>query len=324
MPSGVLSTGAVGETSGDGLFALCIAHEGNELIARECLNLTGATPEADGFVRCNSVARVPQSAYMRWGARFIAHAPTLSALVAILAADPPRGKDFRIDFTRLGGDEEVTRLDAIIAVANVLPDYPDLDDPKHVYQLVQRHDGFWFGEVVAECEHSYAPHRERPYRTSGSMPPRLARALVNIVSPPARSIVDPCCGTGTIVLEGLALGLDVQAGDVNARMVGMTRENAAHFGHAVEPHEGDAAAWGVEADAVVTNLPYGHNLEADEANVRAILHAGRRMAPVGVYVTPHDLTATLLDVGYEHVKVLRHPKHTGFRAGLVRLVHLAT
>ncbi len=156
------------------------------------------------------------------------------------------------------------------------------------------------------------------------MPPRLARALVNIVAPPARSIVDPCCGTGTIILEALALGLEARAGDVNPRMVGMTRENAAHFGHTIEPREGDAVSWDVEADAVVTNLPYGHNLEAHEGNLRGILDAGRRMAPVGVYVTPHDLTPMLRDAGYTHVEVLRHPKHTGFRSGLVRLVHVAT
>ncbi len=111
--------------SADPWFALCIEHEGNELIARECQNLTGAAPGADGFVRCDSVARVSQSAYVRWGARFIAHAPTLDDLAAAVAADPPRGDDFRVDFTRLGGDEVVKRLDAIVAVANVLPDYPN-------------------------------------------------------------------------------------------------------------------------------------------------------------------------------------------------------
>jgi predicted RNA methylase len=304
-------------------FALCIEHEGNELIARECRNLTGAAPEGDGFVQCESVEGVGRSAYLRWGARYIAHAASLDALVDTVAADPPRGPDFRIDFTAVGGGPKVKRRDAIIAVANVLPDYPNLDDPKHVYALVQRDDGFWFGEVVGECAHDYAQHRERPYRTSAAMPPRLARALLNIVTPPVESVIDPCCGTGTIVLEALALGLDVQAGDINPRMVGMTRENAAHFGHTIEPREGDAAAWEITADAVVTNLPYGHNLDASEENIRGILDAGIQMAPLGVYVTPYDLSAVLRDVGYESVEMLRHPKHTGFRSGLVRIVHVA-
>lgn len=304
-------------------FALCIEHEGNELIARECLNLTGAAPEDDGFVRCDSVEGVARSAYIRWGARHIAHAPTLDALTDAVAADPPRGPDFRIDFTSLGGAEQVKRRDAIVAVADVLPDYPNLDNPRHVFALVQRDDGFWFGQVVGECAHDYAKHRERPYRTSAAMPPRLARALLNIVSPPAKRVVDPCCGTGTIVLEAAALGLDVQAGDINARMVGMTRENAARFGHSIEPREGDAATWETTADAVVTNLPYGHNLDASEENIRGILEAGWRVAPLGVYVTPHDLGDVLRDVGYESVEMLRHPKHTGFRAGLVRIVHIA-
>ncbi|MBT3270658.1 hypothetical protein HN371_26185 [Candidatus Poribacteria bacterium] len=304
-------------------FAMCIEHEGNELIARECLNLTGAAPEADGFVLCDTVEHVARSAYVRWGARFIAHAPTLDALTRLIAADPPRGPGFRIDFVDASGAQPVKRRDAIIAVADVLQDRPNLDDPRHVFVLVAREDGFWFGEMVAECAHDYAKHRDRPYRTSAAMPPRLARALVNIVAPPATSIIDPCCGTGTIVLEASALGLGVQAGDINPRMVGMTRENAGYFGHELEPREGDAASWETTADAVVANLPYGRNLEASEENVRGILEAGRRMAPVGVYVTPHDLSETLRDVGYASVELLRHPKHTGFRGGLVRIVHIA-
>ncbi|MAF09864.1 hypothetical protein CMK11_05370 [Candidatus Poribacteria bacterium] len=304
-------------------FAICIEHEGNDLIARECLNLTGAAPAADGFVRCESVERVARSAYIRTGARLIAHAPTLDALTQLIAADPPRRPEYRIDFVDAGGGPQVKRLDAIIAVADVLPDSPNLSDPSHVFVLVSREDGFWFGEIVAECAHDYAKHRDRPFRTSAAMPPRLARALVNIVAPHATSVIDPCCGTGTIVLEALALGLDVQAGDINPRMVGMTRENAAYFGHAIEPREGDAASWETTADALVTNLPYGRNLDASEENVRAILEAGRRMAPVGVYVTPHDLSEALRDVGYGSVEMLRHPKHTGFRSGLVRIVHIA-
>ncbi|MEO2006982.1 MAG: hypothetical protein ABGY41_23150, partial [Candidatus Poribacteria bacterium] len=109
--------------------ALCIEHEGNELIARECLNLTGAAPEGDGFARCESVEGVGRSAYLRWGARYIAHAATLDALVDAVAAGPPRGPDFRIDFTAVGDSPKVKRRDAIVAVANVLPHYPNLDDP---------------------------------------------------------------------------------------------------------------------------------------------------------------------------------------------------
>jgi hypothetical protein len=37
---------------------------------------------------------------------------------------------------------------------------------------------FIFGEVLAEPDHAYRQHGEKPYRTSSSLPAQLARALV--------------------------------------------------------------------------------------------------------------------------------------------------
>jgi Putative RNA methylase family UPF0020 len=43
----------------------------------------------------------------------------------------------------------------------------------------------------------------------GKFNPQLARALVNIVDPTATSLLDPFCGSGTTLVEGLRLGMEV-------------------------------------------------------------------------------------------------------------------
>jgi SAM-dependent methyltransferase len=53
----------------------------------------------------------------------------------------------------------------------------------------------------------YGLHGVHEYK--GKFNPQLARALCNVVDPTAELLFDPFCGSGTALLEGLGLGLDV-------------------------------------------------------------------------------------------------------------------
>lgn len=53
----------------------------------------------------------------------------------------------------------------------------------------------------------YGPHGMHEYK--GKFNPQLVRALCNVVDPDAEVLVDPFCGSGTSLVEGLRLGLDV-------------------------------------------------------------------------------------------------------------------
>jgi tRNA G10 N-methylase Trm11 len=175
-----------------------------------------------------------------------------------------------------------------------------------------------FGEVVTETDASYRPHDSKPWTTSSSLDGRFARALVNLV-PAARSVLDPCCGAGSIVLEAAALGLDAYGVDWKPAMVGMTRENVAHFGYAADVVQADSRVHHQAADAIVTDLPYGHAIEADEPTIRAILERGVELAPEAVYVARADITIWLRAAGYSDVDVCTVRK----RAGFTRWVHVA-
>lgn len=280
-------------------------------------NLTGGLPDADGFVLCQTLEYIHQSAYIRTGLRILAHRPKLDGLLKIVAQEDFPADEFRIEFCSLSTENRVPPRQAILALADAIPFYPNLDHPKHRFLLVEREDGLWFGEIVTECKHTYRPHEEKPYNISSSLPSRLSRALVNLVIPRAHSLLDPCCGTGTILLEAQSLGIQAYGADQNKRMVGMTRENLAHFGYEAQVEHADARTCQQTADALVTNLPYGRFLEANETVIRAILEHGRKLAPVAVYVTEHNITEWLAAAGYHDIDVYPVIKHDGF----VRYIH---
>ncbi len=290
----------------------------NELVAAEAFALTGGRPDGDGVARVTTVDRVVRGAYLRRGVRVIAAAASFAELVDDVAAAEFPSDGFRVDVhdpsSRIGRD----RLDIAIAIADVLPAAPNLKRPRHRFVVIAGADELLFGEAVVEADSSYLRHDAKPWCTSSSLDARLSRALVNLV-PDVRSVLDPCCGAGSIVLEAASLGLVAYGVDWKPAMVGMTRENLAHFGYDGHVVRGDSRAGEQGADAIVTDLPYGHAIQTDESTVRAILERGATLAHRAVYVAPHDISGWLESAGYDMVGL-----HTvNKRAGFTRWVHVA-
>ena len=240
-------------------------------------------------------------------------------LCAQIAALPIEAERFRVEYLSLWPENPLPKPQVVLAVANALQAYPDLSDPQHRFLVAAQADRLWFGEILTEPTRDYRRHDAKPYRTSSSLPARLARALVNLVAPPAQSILDPFCGTGSILLEVAALGLQPYGMDNNTKMAGMSRRNLAHFGYAAQVALGDALDCAQTADAIVTDLPYGRLLEQDQEALQQVLGHNVQLAPQAVYLAEEDITPWLIDAGYARVKRYRvRKRHT-----MSRFVHQA-
>jgi predicted RNA methylase len=291
------------------LRVVCARLPGNELVAAECAALAGGIPDVQGVAICQRLDLLPRAAFLTLGVRCLAEAPALDDLCAQIAALQVKANRFRVEYFSLWPQDPLPKPQVVLAVANALPAYPDLNDPQHRFLVAAQADRLWFGEILAEPTRDYRAHDTKPYRTSSSLSARLARALVNLVSPPAQSILDPFCGTGSILLDAAALGLQPYGSDNNIKMVGMSRRNLAHFGYPALVELGDAQQCTQTADAIVTDLPYGRQLEQDQAALRLVLHHVVQLAPQAVYLAQEDITPWLVDAGYARVECYRVRKH---------------
>ncbi len=83
----------------------------------------------------------------------------------------------------------------------------------------------------------------------GMLPPKVARTMLNIALPgnPSQSrILDPFCGTGTVVMEALMLGAEGIGSDLRIEAVGQTQKNCEWL---VKRYELDAKFRAVVSDA---------------------------------------------------------------------------
>jgi len=106
---------------------------------------------------------------------------------------------------------------------------------KEVY-LISTNDGAYLGETIGVQDIDDWTHKDRnkPYfdRKKGMLPPKVALIMVNIAigdNPIQENrkniLLDPFCGTGTIIIEGLLTNLDVIGTDLDETAVAGTKRN---------------------------------------------------------------------------------------------------
>jgi len=291
-----------------------ISDDRNELVAAECRVLTGVDP-VQGIAAGGSTAHIGRAAYQQFGLQVLASAPDLQSLCEQAAALQAM-EGFQVSVIAQASSG-VQRRTWALTVADAIQAKPNLDQPSHRLVLVQAAGHHVLGEIVTQPDRSYRQHDQKPQRTSASLSSRLARALVNLVPVAAKTILDPCCGSGALVLEAHAIGLQVFCGDINANMVQKTTENLAHFNYACGVQLQDARAWQEPVDAIVTDLPYGKYSRVADEVVLGIFAQAVALAPMGVFVAGMDLSAQMLAAGYAQVEVFAVPKAKGFQ----RYVH---
>lgn len=105
--------------------------------------------------------------------------------------------------------------------------------------------------------------KERSF-SSAALRPTIAHALIWLSSPaPSDRFIDPCCGSGTIIIERLAYPYDeVRGGDLSAEAVQAARTNW------IEGCLGSVEQWDARqlpldnssANVIVSNLPFGRQI----------------------------------------------------------------
>jgi putative methyltransferase (TIGR01177 family) len=173
----------------------------------------------------------------------------------------------------------------------------DLENPSRRFWIAQGEGGTdqIFEEVAAVDRAGPAERRMPllPFRRPVSLPPRLARAAVNLARVnPSDRVLDPFLGTGALLAEAGLLGARLYGIDRDATMIRGALQNLAHLGVTAEKLvAGDArnvdfGDGSVRFSAIVTDPPYGRSSstggnDASELIVEVVRRWSERLIPEG-------------------------------------------
>ena len=99
-------------------------------------------------------------------------------------------------------------------------------------------------------------HDGRQVERPGALRPTVAAAMVMLAGEPSGTLLDPCCGSGTILAEAVAHGWTAMGCDIDSAAVDIARMNVPQA--AIDPGDAHTLALPDESVAAcVSNLPFG-------------------------------------------------------------------
>ena len=295
-----------------------------EIVRAECNAIADVFPDENGIATidnspeekpCTDISR---SAYIKTCLKIITNANDIDGLYASLDELGLSSDRFRVSVAKIPKSIKLDSQKVMHEVGARIDGNPDLKNPQTTFLVVATEDDIWLGEVLSESSGSWDEHIHKAQQYSSALPVRLARAMVNLVASPGDMIIDPCCGSGTIPIEAISIGIRAFGCDSNPLMVQASMDNMKHFGMDAMIALADARNISGKFDAVVTDLPYGKNCPIDDQTCFEIISNFPNLATKAAIVSSLDLSQLLTQVGYRRTHLIPVPKNS-----MTRYVHVA-
>ena len=152
----------------------------------------------------------------------------------------------------------------------------NLTDPDERYRVFIGKKAF-VGRELAEIDRTQYEKRKNRFLAFSSpisIHPRLARAAINLtVKSKGSKIIDPFCGTGTLLIEAAMMGMDTYGSDLSDKMIVGSRMNLERLGQKAKLKQldvGEISKFGVKFDAIVTDPPYGRSSSTNKEPISTL------------------------------------------------------
>ncbi len=252
-----------------------------------------------------------KSPYIRHVVSILYQADSLEALANMLRAGKAAFCNFKFVHFKAGSGELGYRewIDSVTILGEAIDGETNMHTPS-ILLGAAKINGIWIFGEYRRNDNKWMEHNSKPHTNSHSISLILARALVNIALGGDRtgSLVDPCCGVGTVVIEALSMGIDIKAYEINRGIAEKARLNLAFFGFPDIITVGDMHGITEYFDAAIVDIPYGLFTPVTREGQIEIIKTARRISGRAVILTCEDMDEAITEEGFEIVDGCRIDK----------------
>ena len=237
---------------------------------------------------------------------------SLDRMVRKIKEDNLSYDDFKVSYVKSeqGDVQYEDMLEATRIIGFVVNGYPDMHKPRNPL-AVTKINGLWiFGEYERN-DFKWQKHNDKPYSYSNALGLRMARALVNIAMKDNEegTLIDPCCGVGTVVIEALDLGIKVKGCEISKQIAYNARENVEFLGYLRDTIVCyDMHKIKDKYDSAIIDIPYGLFSPVTLEEQKAIIHTARNICEKMVIVTFEDMEKFIVEAGFSVIDKCVVPK----------------
>ena len=214
--------------------------------------------------------------------------------------------NFKVLFLKV--DEDVSyeeRMAYVGEVGKCIEGEPKMKDPK-IMLGISKVEGKWVFGIYEKNNFEWHIHEKKPYNYSNALTMRIAKAILNIAigTDLECSVVDPCCGVGTVIIEGLSIGANIKGVELNPLIASNAKKNLEFFGMDSSLIKcGNMHELNDRFDVAIIDLPYGLFTKCTLKEQTDIISSARRICDKLLIVTMEDMSNHIRDAGFEIVEV---------------------
>lgn len=137
-----------------------------------------------------------------------------------------------------------------------------VEDPAQVEVWITEYQQGRFVAGLRLSDARMSQHEGRSVERQGALRPTVAAAMVGLAGTASGSLLDPCCGSGTILAEARAAGWEALGVDIDSDAVDIAATNVP----TADVQVGDARRLEAEDSSIgacVSNLPFGQQFAVE-------------------------------------------------------------
>lgn len=289
---------------GDFLYTYAYTEDEKALCSLEMRSFFGY--DSDNKILKSPIRVAPsRSPFMKERLEVFFESPSLEEVINYASSISTAGQTFKVLFVKindLASNETVDydeKRQVESRIGKVIEGEADMHNPEVVFGLMPFEGRWYFGRHL-EAESVWFKHLKKPQQYSTALSTRVARAVANIAVPEIAGIraIDPCCGIGTVLVEGLSMGIDIVGRDLNPLVVAGSRENIAFFGMEGNVGHGPISEVEGQYDVAIIDMPYNLYTSATPEDQLSILMNAYRFAEKLIVVTLDNLDGMIQEAGY--------------------------
>lgn len=244
------------------------------------------------------------SAFIKSRLEIITSADHYEQLIENIKNEHIQVNGFKAEYVNLTGDSAgfTERRQKEKDVGYAIDGEPSFKSPSITYGICT-YDQKWYFGVLTKQQTGWHKHKQKPRSFSNSISLKIAKTLVSIAAEgnTAKTLLDACCGVGTIMLEARYSGFNIEGCDINLNATHFTKRNLAHFGYEAIVHCSDVKDLDKKYDAAIIDLPYNFYSVSDESVTENIIQSGAKLAPRLVIVSISDIKSMIEKSGLKVV-----------------------
>ncbi len=248
------------------------------------------------------------SPFLKNRLEIIYKASTFLEIIESTTKDKIAASDFMVKYVELEKNDPhfKKRREYCKEIGLIIEGFPCYTAPKNTFGITFYKGNWYFGKL-AERSTYWKAHNKKPNTYSSSLDLNTAKVLINIAGngDTSKRLIDPCCGVGTVLLEGVWAGYDITGWEINSKIAENARENLRHFNYEVKVITGDIQDIDDSFDASIVDLPYGNFCLKNDENQLKIIRNAKRISNKIVLVSSEDIRDELVN---ENLKIIDHCK----------------